>query len=204
MSVGLAPIQASDFVQGAKKRIWAPLYDTALITNTTTRLEMFTVPRGQGTGSFVVSGPKNFADTNMSQSKQLPAGQAFEVRGMALSIWPSTNGIAKPGDAQEALSGCQLTVRVNDDVKYQGPGRFVTGGIGIDAFALTTAAATVSMARNGINDPRAIFVFHESPWTIPSGVQFEAVLEWGTAPGTTGAVPVTIAFWGYRHGVINA
>lgn len=74
-------------------QIYAPLYDSATYTSgTTTSIQFFVTPRGQGTTSAPgATGAKSFADTNLQLAGQLARGNRFYCTGLEFQLFPGVN-----------------------------------------------------------------------------------------------------------------
>ena len=94
--VGLTAVNKADLkahratLANIQDQIYSPLYDSAVYTSaTTTSLQFFTVPRGQGTTSAVgATGTKSYADTNLQLAGQLALGNRFYCTGIEFQIFP--------------------------------------------------------------------------------------------------------------------
>lgn len=94
--VGLTAVNKADLkahratIANIQDQIYSPLYDSGVYTSaSTTSLQFFTVPRGQGTTSAIgATGSKSYADTNLQLAGQLALGNRFYCTGIEFQIFP--------------------------------------------------------------------------------------------------------------------
>lgn len=120
-----------------------PLYDTIQLAAGTTVTEL-------NTAFFTNVGPssnKTYAFTNMSQSRRLPAPEAFSIFGFRLR-WKENILLA---DLYEILDRFCLEFYLGQKVYQRAPLWYFAAGGGINATAATTnASTTITVLNNGV------------------------------------------------------
>lgn len=165
---GLSQISNADLarhrvtVPNQRDEIYSPLYDSATYTSaTTTSISFFSTPIGQGTTTAPGgSGPKTYADTNMTNAGLLPLGNRFYCTGIEFVLYPGINpgrGAVADSTAGNFVndvyalgkSGVVIMRIQNRDYVVDGPlDKFAPatrlGGFAAASTNLTTGAATYS------------------------------------------------------------
>lgn len=99
MPIGLPSVRKKQLRQhrtslpNIQDQIYSPLYDSGTYTSgTTTSMQFFSVPRGQGTTTAPgATGTKSYADTNLQLAGQLALGNRFYCTGIEFQIFPGVN-----------------------------------------------------------------------------------------------------------------
>ena len=164
--------------------------DTAVVSAT-----MFQTPVGQN--------GKTYADTNLVQAGQLEGGQAFRVRGFALTVLPT----AAPVDIIALAQNCHLNFTISSGRSYWlAPCIFLPGGNVpiINAAATTVAATQLITTSNGfpsVGNVRPL----QYPVTIGDGEHFQwnFVVDTAWTTALANATPVAgtgVKFWLHMYG----
>lgn len=159
-------------VAGVEETIDQPFYDTVSIAASTAfaKTVLFQVQIGQ-------SG-KTLAQTNMTQSGQLPYPQYLELHTISVPIANNTTLV----DLINILQLVSFTLTVGTKPMLQVPVWFLPAGCGaiINAIAgigsaLPATTAVGYSTGNGIADPRAVFAL-SCPFVINTGESFNVTL----------------------------
>jgi len=176
-----------------------PIYDTVTIAAGSTVNELTTA-------FFTNVGPassKTKAQTNMSQSRRLPAPEAFSIFGFRLR-WKEN---VLPADLYEVLDKFVLQFYLGQKVYQEAPLWYFSAGGGVNAVATTTAASTtITYLTNGVPMRESMHKL-AIPIVIENQMTFYAQLTGGTytltasASGGTGLTLQLVLDGFYARGV---
>jgi hypothetical protein len=149
-----------------------PIYDTVTIAANSAVNELTTA-------FFTNVGPssgKTKAQTNMSQSRRLPAPEAFSIFGFRLR-WKEN---VLPADLLEVLDKFVLQFYLGQKVYQEAPLWYFSAGGGVNAVATTTASSTtITYLTNGVPMRESMHKL-AIPIVIENQMTFYAQLTGGT------------------------
>jgi len=149
-----------------------PIYDTVTIAANSAVNELTTA-------FFTNVGPssgKTKAQTNMSQSRRLPAPEAFSIFGFRLR-WKEN---VFPADLYSVLDNFVLQFYLGQKVYQEAPLWYFSAGGGVNAVATTTAASTtITYLTNGVPMRESMHKL-AIPIVIENQMTFYAQLTGGT------------------------
>lgn len=137
---GLFYIEENPALPGTTEALDRPLYDTVVITNATTSLDLFTVPNGQG--------GKTICETNMTAQGQLPSPERFTIHRIGLLVLTQI-----PADMNLVLNEVIFTLYVNQKIYTQAPMIYFPCGFGIFG---NTVVNISSVMTNGVPADNAV------------------------------------------------
>lgn len=196
-----------EVVQGVKKKLFAPLYDSQRHATTGhTELPFFLEAIGQGTSAHVGSGSKKLVDTNLRQGGRLSAGQRASVIGIRVKFKQTDyTVVTNPTDIQKIQSTGTLEIKIADSKKIEQQLVDFNAGVGLTGFAATTASSTsIFGVSNGNPDVGNFWKLYDVPFDILEGQQIEATMRWPAAVTITTATVITLQLEGYLWGDLVA
>jgi hypothetical protein len=194
-------LNGDDRIKDKVNRTYNPYFDTAKVTNATTKSLFFVNGVGQGASAYNAAVTKSDADTNWPASQYLPLGTSFACGAIRL-ILDATSLATGVADLILFLRTCVFRLKVAGKERI-GPltAKMFPGGTGVMAALATTASATtLEVGVFGNADPRAITTLGALPIKINGQERVEASLEWPHgAPAMTGDVYAHVMLDGIRQ-----
>lgn len=128
---------------GMTEAIDCPYYDMQVITNATTSLDLFQVPKSGST--------KTINETNMTQAGILPSPQKMTIKRVGNVILSSVLA-----DFQLIAWQVVFTFSANSKIYTQGPLFYYGAGMGISGQTTSTATSVLSLNVPGENGVRSL------------------------------------------------
>lgn len=136
-------IKDNPTLPGMTEAIDAPFYDAAIVTTTTTSLDLFQVPRSGST--------KTINETNMTQAGVLPSPQKLTVKRIGNVILSSVLA-----DFQLLAWQIVFTFTANQKIYTQGPLFYYGAGMGIAGNTTANNTSVLSLNVPGENGVRSL------------------------------------------------
>lgn len=147
--------------QGAKFRDWTDIYDSIPLSNGAFvgKKEFFQIQRGGNNGVYI----KTDADTNLTASGQITAGNAFEIHYINFMLLGFSTLAGIPVSVLQLVNArCDITLKINNITRFQSTWQRIPLNYSINIQALGQAAAA-----------QAVFPASNSWAQAPNGKRFE-------------------------------
>ena len=191
---GVSPVNLG--ARSIVEPIVQPLYDSGDMATTTTQIQYFKTPVGQG--------GKTLVDTNMDTAGQLSNPKLFVISGFRVHATQKlTQAIARATDLASLLHGSFFSFDIGGNFKnyLRIPTFAVPSGFGVTGYAdLGTSTAFTGMVTNGMPNIHNYYSIAKYPLGIPPLQSFEATLNF---PVALSSIDATTKVWVFLWGVLG-